>query len=135
MNMRTVTRSQQIVNNSQGQHQYHPMFHFNYGQPNLSMGNHRQANPHQPPITILNCSTNIIILIQVNFTTFITKLCKQQTWGSWIISAIFLFFVHMKFSAPQKAVERGRKGACYERDWLSKIWCSKHVSYNTSLPE
>ena len=29
-------------------HQHQPMFHFNYGQPHLSMENHHQTTPQQP---------------------------------------------------------------------------------------
>ena len=113
-------RSQQILNDLQRQHQYHPMFHFNYGQRNLSMENHRQATPHQPSIIILNCSTNIMILIQVNLTMFITKLCKQQTCGSWIISVIFLFFVHMKFFGRTKSSRKGKEGCLLRKGLVVK---------------
>ena len=46
-------RSQQILNDLQRQHQHQPMFHFNYGEPHLSMKKHRQATPQEPPT---NCS-------------------------------------------------------------------------------
>ena len=42
-------RSQQILNDLQRQHQHQPMFHFNYGEPHLSMKKHRQATPQEPP--------------------------------------------------------------------------------------
>ena len=49
-----------------------PMFHFNYGQPHLSLENHRQAIPQDPQI-IPKCSTNILLLFYPNKKAQITK--------------------------------------------------------------
>ena len=50
-------------------------------------------------------------------------------------------FSSTRNSTTQKAVQRGRKGVRYERDWSSEetaqlinLWCSRPVLYNTSLP-
>ena len=67
------------------QHQHQLMFHFNYGQPHLSMENHHQATPQQP-------TTNYSEM--ANFTMLNTKFWP---WGWWIISTSSLFFINTKF--------------------------------------
>ena len=113
-------RSQQILNDLKRQHQHQPMFHFNYGQPHLSMENHRQATSQQPP-------TNYSEMVhQYNdFNSRSTSRCSTQSFASNELEAgesfpPVLSFSSTRNSTTQKAVQGGRKGVRYEKDWSSQ---------------
>ena len=124
-------RSQQILNDSQRQ-QHQAMFYFNYGQPHLSMENHRQATPQQPPT---NYSEMLHEYNDSNSRP--TSRCSTQSFASNELvagesSPPVLSSSSIRNSATQKAVQSGRKGVCCERDWSSEetaqlidIWCSR----------
>ena len=134
--------SQQNLNDLQRQHQHQMMFHFNHGQPDLSMENHCQATPEQTPT---NYSEMLYRYNDVN--SRLTFWCSTQSNASNKRDAGESFppvpsSSFTRNSATQKAVQKGRKGICYERVWSSEETAQlidlrryRPVPYSTSLPD
>ena len=96
------------------------MFHFNNGQPYLSLENHLQATPQQPP-------TNYSKMIHKYNDSYSqpTSRCSMQSFASNELEAgesspPILSSSSTQKLATQKAVRRGRKGA-----FMKGIGCQK----------